>query len=188
MKSKFIKFFALIFAIIISISCGNEITPPENYNESGTVIVIDTSKTYTVRLGSIVTNIKPSDMTNAWKDYIGGKKVLKPDGKTDAGWRFKEGTGDYWEDTYKQGKEMRAKCYGANIHSDDDTLYLMGIYYNYNTSGMPNQWMLIYITADGTEKGYYGGGKDENKIPDNSTEWYPYDSFFPNGLGKLPNP
>ena len=81
MKNKFIKFFALIFAIIISISCGNEITPPENDNEIGTVIVIDTSKTYTVRLGSIVTNIKPSDMTNAWKDYIGGKKVLKPDGK-----------------------------------------------------------------------------------------------------------
>ena len=27
MKSKFIKFFALISAIIISISCGNEITP-----------------------------------------------------------------------------------------------------------------------------------------------------------------
>ena len=28
MKNKFIKFFALISAIIISISCGNEITPP----------------------------------------------------------------------------------------------------------------------------------------------------------------
>lgn len=32
MKNKFINFFALIFAIIISISCGNEITPPPNDN------------------------------------------------------------------------------------------------------------------------------------------------------------
>ena len=190
MKSKFIIFFILIIAIILSISCGNEITPPKNYNynESGKVIVVDADKIYTVRTGSIITNIKPSDMTNIWKDYIGGKKVLKPDGKTDLGWYFEKGTGDYWEDTYKQGKEMRAKCYGAAIgRASDGNIYLMGIYYNYNTSGMPNQWMLIYITEDGTEKGYYGGGKDENKLPDNYTKWYPYDSFFPSGLGKLTN-
>ena len=187
MTSKFIKFFTLIAVIIASISCGNEIIPPPE-NDDGKVIVIDTNKTYTVRMGSIVTNIKPSDMTNAWISYIGGKKVLKPDGKTDAGWRFKEGTGDYWEDTYKQGKEMRAKCYGAFISkATDGNIYLMGIYYNYNTSGMPNQWMLIYITEDGTEKGYYGGGREQTPLPDYSTEWHPYDSFFSTGLGKLTN-
>lgn len=190
MKSKFIKFFALIFAIIISISCGNEITPPENDNESGKVIVIDKDKTYTVRLGSIVTNIKPSDMTNAWKAYIGGKKVLKPDGKTDAGWYFKEGTGDYWEDTYSK-TSPRATLVGVVFNkATDGNIYLMGIYYNHKmvfvTGG--SQFMLIYITADGTEKGYYGGGREQTPLPDYSTKWYPYDRFFPTGLGKLPNP
>lgn len=183
------KNLILLLISVLIISCGNPMNPPKNDNEKGKVIITEANETYKVRMGSIVTNIKPSDTTNAWKNYIGGKKVLKPDGKTDAGWRFKEKTGDYWEDTYKQGKEMRAKCYGATIgRATDGNIYLMGIYYNYNTSGMPNQWMLIYITEDGTEKGYYGGGKDENKLPDDYTKWYPYDSFFPTGLGKLPNP
>lgn len=173
------KNLILLLISVLIISCGNPMNPPKNDNEKGKVIITEADKTYEVRMGSIVTNIKPSDTTNTWKNYIGGKKL-----STGNNWRF-EKNGDYWENTYKQGKEMRAKCYGATICSNNDTLYLMGVYYNYYTSGMPNNWMLIYITADGTEKGYYGGGKDEKKLPDNSTEWYPYDSFFPQGLGKL---
>lgn len=158
--------------------------PPKNDNEKGKVIITEADKTYTVRMGSIITNIKPSDTTNTWKNYIGGKKVLKPDGKTDWGWSFKKETGDYWENTYKQGKEMRAKCYGATICSNNDTLYLMGVYYNYYTSGMPNNWMLIYIQSDGQERGYYGGGSNENIKPDNSTEWTHYTSPV-DPLGRL---
>ena len=157
--------------------------------ESGKVIVIDTNKTYTVRMGSIVTNIKPSDMTNAWISYIGGKKVLKPDGKTDAGWYFKEGTGNYWEDTYSKTTQ-RATLVGVAIkEATDGNTYLMGMYYNHKMvfqSG-GSQFMLIYITKDGTEKGYYGGGREQKPLPDSSTKWYPYDSFFPTGLGKLIN-
>lgn len=173
MKNKFIKFFALIFAIIISISCGNEITPPENDNEIGTVIVIDTSKTYTVRLGSIVTNIKPSDMNNAWKYYIGGKKVLKPD-KTDAGWYFDKETGNYHEPPY-YSTNPRADFIGTAIMSNHGEAYLMGIYYNNRILGEGfSQYMLIYIQADGQERGYYGGGSDKNKKPDYSTVWTHY--------------
>ena len=179
------KNLILLLISVLIISCGNPMNPPKNDNEKGKVIITEADKTYEVRMGSIEKEIKPSEMTNEWINYIGGKKVLKPDGKTDWGWSFKKETGDYWENTYKQGKEMRAKCYGATICSNNDTLYLMGVYYNYYTSGMPNNWMLIYITDDGTEKGYYGGGKDENKLPDDYTKWYPYDSFFPQGLGKL---
>ena len=170
MKSKFIKFFALIFAIIISISCGNEITPPENDNESGTVIVIDKDKTYTVRLGSIVTNIKPSDMTNAWKYYIGGKKL-----STGNNWRFEKDTGNYWEDSYSKTSQ-RATLVGAAIKKGTDgETYLMGIYYNNKILGEGfSQYMLIYIQADGQERGYYGGGSDKNKKPDYSTVWTHY--------------
>ena len=154
--------------------------PPKNDNEKGKVIITEADKTYKVRMGSIVTNIKHSDMTNTWKNYIGGKKVSH--------WMynryFEKGTGNYREDDFSKTKP-RAKCYGATICSNNYTLYLMGVYYNYDTKGMPNNWMLIYITDDGTEKGYYGGGKDEKKLPDNSTEWHPYDSFFTQGLGKL---
>ena len=186
MKSKFIKFFALIFAIIISISCGNEITPPENYNESGTVIVIDTSKTYTVRLGSIVTNIKPSDMTNAWKDYIGGKKVLKPDGKTDLGWYFDKETGNYHQ-PLDYSTNPKADFIGTAIMSNHGEAYLMGIYYNNKILGAGfSQYMLIYIQADGQERGYYGGGSDRNKNPDYSTVWTHYKTSGLDPLGKLP--
>lgn len=174
------KNLILLLISVLIISCGNPMNPPKNDNEKGKVIITDADKTYKVRMGSKVTNIKPSEMTNAWKDYIGGKKVSH--------WMynryFEKGTGNYREDDFSKDKP-RAKCYGASIRSNNDTLYLMGVYYNYDTKGMPNNWMLIYITDDGTEKGYYGGGKDEKKLPDNSTEWYPYDSFFPQGLGKL---
>lgn len=177
MKTK--NLILLLIAVLI-ISCGNPMNPPKNDNEKGKVIITEADKTYKVRMGSIVTNIKHSDMTNTWKNYIGGKKVSH--------WMynryFEKGTGNYREDDFSKTKP-RAKCYGATICSNNDTLYLMGVYYNYDTKGMPNNWMLIYITDDGTEKGYYGGGKDEKKLPDNSTEWHPYDSFFTQGLGKL---
>lgn len=174
------KNLILLLISVLIISCGNPMNPPKNDNEKGKVIITDANETYEVRMGATITNIKPSDTTNTWKNYIGGKKITH--------WMynryFKEETGDYWEEDFSKTKP-RAKCYGATICSNNDTLYLMGVYYNYDTKGMPNNWMLIYITDNGTEKGYYGGGKDEKKLPDNSTEWHPYDSFFPQGLGKL---
>ena len=148
--------------------------PPPDDNESGTVIVIDKDKTYTVRLGSMVINIKPSDMTNAWKDYIGGKKVLKPDGKTDLGWYFDKGTGNYHEPFFSTTKP-RADFIGTAIMSNHGEAYLMGIYYNNKILGEGfSQYMLIYIQADGQERGYYGGGSDKNKKPDYSTVWTHY--------------
>ena len=141
------KNLILLLISVLIISCGNPMNPPKNNNEKGKVIITEADKTYEVRMGSIVTNIKPSDTTNTWKNYIGGKKVLKPDGKTDWGWSFKKETGDYWENTYKQGKEMRAKCYGATICSNNDTLYLMGVYYNYDTKGILTTTAYIRIRS-----------------------------------------
>lgn len=180
------KNLILLLISVLIISCGNPMNPPKNDNEKGKVIITEANETYTVRMGTIVTNIKPSEMTNAWKNYIGGKKVLNPTYNSYFGWYFEDGTGDYWEASYKQGKYPRAKCYGATICSNNDTLYLMGVYYNYYTKGMPNNWMLIYITADGRERGYYGGGSNENIKPDNSTEWTHYKSPV-DPLGKLTN-
>lgn len=181
------KNLILLLISVLIISCGNPMNPPKNNNEKGKVIITDANETYKVRMGSIVTNIKPSEMTNAWKDYIGGKKVLKPDGKTDWGWSFKKETGDYWEEDYSK-TSPRATLVGAAIkEATDGETYIMGMYYNhkmvFTTGGA--QFMLIYITSDGTEKGYYGGGREPQPLPDYSTEWYPYDSFFPQGLGKL---
>lgn len=177
MKTK--NLILLLIAVLI-ISCGNPMNPPKNDNEKGKVIITEANETYKVRMGSIVTNIKPSDTTNAWKNYIGGKKL-----STGNNWRFEKETGHYWEDSYKGGKSPRAKCHGAIIYSDDNTLYLMGIYYNYDTKGMPNNWMLIYITADGRERGYYGGGNKENIKPNSSTKWTHYKTAFLDPLGRL---
>lgn len=175
------KNLILLLILVLIISCGNPMNPPKNNNEKGKVIITEADKTYEVRMGSIVTNIKPSDTTNAWKNYIGGKKL-----STGNNWRF-EKNGDYWEDSYSKTTQ-RATLIGAAIkEATDGETYLMGMYYNHKmvfiTGGA--QFMLIYITSDGTEKGYYGGGREPQPLPDYSTEWHPYDSFFPQGLGKL---
>ena len=175
------KNLILLLISVLIISCGNPMNPPKNNNEKGKVIITEANETYKVRMGSIVTNIKPSEMTNAWKDYIGGKKL-----STGNNWRF-EKNGDYWEDSYSKTTQ-RATLVGAAIkEATDGETYIMGMYYNhkmvFTTGGA--QFMLIYITSDGTEKGYYGGGREPQPLPDYSTEWYPYDSFFPQGLGKL---
>lgn len=175
------KNLILLLISVLIISCGNPMNPPKNDNEKGKVIITEANETYKVRMGSIVTNIKSSDMTNTWKNYIGGKKL-----STGNNWRF-EKNGDYWEDSYSKTTQ-RATLVGAAIkEATDGETYLMGMYYNHKmvfiTGGA--QFMLIYITSDGTEKGYYGGGREPQPLPDYSTEWHPYDSFFPTGLGKL---
>lgn len=172
------KNLILLLISVLIISCGNPMNPPKNDNEKGKVIITDADKTYKVRMGSIVTNIKPSEMTNEWISYIGGKKLNHFFNRY-----FEKGTGNYREDDFSKDKP-RAKCYGATIYSNNDTLYLMGVYYNYDTKGMPNNWMLIYIQSDGQERGYYGGGKDENKKPDSSTVWTHY-TFPVDPLGRL---
>lgn len=173
------KNLILLLISVLIISCGNPMNPPKNDNKIGKVIITDANKTYKVRMGSIEKEIKPSEMTNAWKNYIGGKKVSH--------WMynryFEKGTGNYREDDFSKDKP-RAKCYGATICSNNYTLYLMGVYYNYDTKGMPNNWMLIYIQSDGQERGYYGGGSNENIKPDNSTEWTHYTSSV-DPLGRL---
>lgn len=175
------KNLILLLISVLIISCGNPMNPPKNDNKKGKVIITEADKTYEVRMGYIITNIKPSDTTNAWKNYIGGKKL-----STGNNWRF-EKNGDYWEDSYSKTTQ-RATLVGAAIkEATDGETYLMGMYYNhkmvFTTGGA--QFMLIYITSDGTEKGYYGGGREPQPLPDYSTEWHPYDSFFPQGLGKL---
>ena len=172
------KNLILLLISVLIISCGNPMNPPKNDNEKGKVIITDADKTYEVRMGSIEKEIKPSEMTNEWINYIGGKKVNHFFNRY-----FEKGTGNYREDDFSKTKP-RAKCYGATICSNNDTLYLMGVYYNYDTKGMPNNWMLIYIQSDGQERGYYGGGKDENKKPDSSTVWTHYKSPV-DPLGRL---
>ena len=49
--------------------------PPKNDNKIGKVIITDANETYKVRMGSIVINIKPSDTTNTWKNYVIGLRL-----------------------------------------------------------------------------------------------------------------
>lgn len=182
------KNLILLLISVLIISCGNPMNPPKNNNEKGKVIITEADKTYKVRMGSIITNIKPLEMTNAWKNYIGGKKVLKPD-KTDAGWYFEKETGDYHEPKTFHATNPRAELVGAGIMSNHGEAYLMGMYYNNKILGAGfSQYMLIYIQADGQERGYYGGGADKNKKPDYSTIWTHYQaSLGVDPLGILAN-
>lgn len=114
------KNLILLLISVLIISCGNPMNPPKNDNEKGKVIITEANETYTVRMGTIVTNIKPSEMTNAWKNYIGGKKVLKPD-KTDAGWYFEKETGDYHEPKTFHATNPRAELVGADKNKKPDS-------------------------------------------------------------------
>ena len=177
------KNLILLLISVLIISCGNPMNPPKNDNEKGKVIITEQDKTYEVRMGLIEKEIKPSEMTNAWKNYIGGKKITH--------WMynryFKEETGDYWEEDYSKNSP-RATLVGAAIkEATDGETYLMGMYYNNKILGAGfSQYMLIYIQADGQERGYYGGGADKNKKPDSSTVWTHYTSPV-DPLGKLTN-
>ena len=175
------KNLILLLISVLIISCGNPMNPPKNDNEKGKVIITEANETYKVRMGSIEKEIKPSEMTNAWKNYIGGKKITH--------WMynryFKEETGDYWEEDYSKNSP-RATLVGAAIkEAIDGETYLMGMYYNNKILGAGfSQYMLIYIQADGQERGYYGGGADKNKKPDSSTVWTHYTSPV-DPLGRL---
>ena len=175
------KNLILLLISVLIISCGNPMNPPKNDNEKGKVIITEQDKTYEVRMGLIEKEIKPSEMTNAWKNYIGGKKITH--------WMynryFKEETGDYWEEDYSKNSP-RATLVGAAIkEATDGETYLMGMYYNNKILGAGfSQYMLIYIQADGQERGYYGGGADKNKKPDSSTVWTHYTSPV-DPLGRL---
>lgn len=59
------KNLILLLISVLIISCGNPMNSPKNDNKIGKVIITDADKTYEVRMGSIITNIKPSEMTNA---------------------------------------------------------------------------------------------------------------------------
>ena len=182
LQKNIIKSLSLIFFIlIVSTSCGEMVSEPKDDGDYVVISSLYRYNTYQVRVGSTVIGIQPINMTNAWKDYIGGKKL-----STGNNWRF-EKNGDYWEDSYSKTTQ-RATLVGVVIgRATDGNIYLMGMYYNHKmvfiTGGA--QFMLIYITEDGTEKGYYGGGREPQPLPDYSTKWHPYDSFFPQGLGKL---
>lgn len=174
------KNLILLLISVLIISCGNPMNPPKNDNEKGKVIITDADKTYEVRMGSIITNIKPSEMTNEWISYIGRKKVNHFFNRY-----FEKGTGNYREDDFSKDKP-RATLVGAAIkEATDGETYLMGMYYNNKILGAGfSQYMLIYIQADGQERGYYGGGADKNKKPDSSTVWTHYTSPV-DPLGRL---
>ena len=109
------KNLILLLISVLIISCGNPMNPPKNNNEKGKVIITEADKTYEVRMGSIEKEIKPSEMTNAWKNYIGGKKVSH--------WMynryFEKGTGNYREDDFSKDKP-RATLVGAAIKEATD--------------------------------------------------------------------
>ena len=172
------RLFSLIIILAFLISCGNPIGDLNNNNDGiNIVITVDPSETYEVRMGSKVIKTTASTMTNDWTNYIGGKKVLKPDGRTDLGWYYKEGTGDYYEPSFSTIKP-RANFMGVLIVSNINrgVAYLSGIYYNNKLLEGHSQYMLIYIQADGQERGYYGGGANISQIPDSSTVWTHYQS------------
>ena len=90
LQKNLIKSLSLIvFVLIVAISCGELMTEPKGIDGEQVVIhSLNRYNIYQVRVGSTVRGIQPLNMSNDWVSYIGGKKVLKPDGKTDAGWRF----------------------------------------------------------------------------------------------------
>lgn len=122
-------------------------------------------------------------MTNDWINYIGNKNIKH----SRYHWYF-DAEGNYWESTFQSGKSPRAELVGVIIKTYKDIQYLMGIYYNNKMvfSAGGSQFMLIYVDADGYERGFYGGGREKTSLPDETTVWTHYTTYA-NPLGQFTN-
>lgn len=174
------RFFSLIVILSLLISCGkqaNQSTNPENPDNNKELKMI-TEGQQTVNYGSKsslvdVSNIE--ELNRLWKEMTANKTVFlysdfsKENGKFDA-------EANYYTN---RGAEIRTKFINSAVYSYNEKIYLAAIYWDNQTgTGMDIRYRLIIIDEKGIEQAWYGGGIDENVLPNENTTWTKYGSVF----------
>ena len=171
------RLFLLIIILSLLISCGkqaNQSTNPDNNNE----LKIITEGEQTVNYGlksSLVDVSDKAKLSELWKAMVGSQTVYsspdysKEDGRFDA-------DANYYDN---ENAEIRTKFINCAVYIYNEKIYLAGIYWDNKTgTGMEQRYRLIIVDEKGVEQAWYGGGGDENVLPNENTTWTKYAFVF----------
>ncbi|AFR71350.1 hypothetical protein B2904_orf2021 [Brachyspira pilosicoli B2904] len=174
------KYLIIIFLLVTS--CSNNSTSPDNNNNSSSVKAV-TSGVYTIQYGSKTAEVNVQDKANLKTLYIGmaaGKTIYKSNDYTDISGHI-DAEGNYYDEG---NNAIRTKFIECAVYEYNNKKYLAVIYWDNKTGiGMQERYRLIITDENGAEEAWYGGGGDENVIPDENTSWVKY--WWPFGYIKL---
>ena len=171
----------ILMALVLAISCSknNPNNPNTDNTDNGSS---GSGTTLTIQYGSKSTEVNTSDQTKLkelWVGLVANQFVYYA-----SDYQYKSGQfdaeGNYHDigNDYQTAKpEIRTKYIKNVTYEYNGKVYLAGIYWD-NNNTMPSAYRLIIIDETGTEHAWYGGGNDQNVIPDENTQWTKYDFVF----------
>lgn len=177
------KYLIIIFLLVTS--CSNNSTSPDNNNNNNSSSVkAVTSGIYTIQYGSKTAEVNVQDKAKLKTLYIGlaaGKTIYKSNDYTDISGHI-DAEGNYCD---IGNNAIRTKFVECAVYEYNNKKYLAVIYWDNKTGvGMQERYRLIITDENGAEQAWYGGGGDENVIPDEKTsDWVKY--WWPFGYIKL---
>ena len=167
--------------LIFLLSCGNPSVNPTK-EETNIQIIPITSGNHTIYFGNKSKEIDVANKAELETLYTNmvSKKEVYDDSNYIIG-RFDE-YGNYYDK--EDFSSIRTKIKGYAVYYFNYKPYLASIYYDTKTGlGMQMCYRLIIIDEKGRQNAFYGGGNDENKIPNENTFWTKYS--FPFGYIKI---
>ena len=178
------KYLIIIFLLVTS--CSNNSTSPDNNNNNNnnsSSVKAVTSGIYTIQYGSKISEVNVQDKANLKTLYIGlaaGKTIYKSNDYSAVSGHI-DAEGNY----YDVGNDsIRTKFIECAVYEYNNKKYIAVIYWDNKTGiGMQERYRLIITDENGAEEAWYGGGGDENVIPDENTSWVKY--WWPFGYIKL---
>ncbi|PTY40427.1 hypothetical protein [Brachyspira hampsonii] len=179
MKIKKSYLLIIIFALIIS--CSNPSTNPDNNNNQNTSSSINavTSGVHTIQYGSKTSEIDVTDeaqLKTLWIGLVNGKTVYESSDYSSISGTF-DAEGNYYDST--DTVNIRTKFIKCAVYEYNNKKYLAAVYWDNKTgTGMQIRYRLIIADDAGAEQAWYGGGSDENVIPDANTQWTKYGFVF----------
>ncbi|OEJ16039.1 hypothetical protein BFL38_11320 [Brachyspira hampsonii] len=173
------KSYLLIIIFTLIISCSNPSTNPNNNNNQNTSSSVKAviSGVHTIQYGSKTSEIDATDeaqLKTLWITIVSGKTVYKSTDYSSVSGKF-DAEGNYYDST--DTVNIRTKFIECIVCEYNSKKYLAAVYWD-NKNTMPSAYRLIIIDETGTEQAWYGGGSDENVIPDENTQWVKYDFVF----------
>ena len=123
--------------------------------------------------------ITQTKIEELWKAMVANQKVYSTSSYTIASGEFKSDA-NYYETTWESGSRARTEFRRCIVYNYNGKNYIAGIYWDNKTGvGMQIRYRLIIIDDKGTEVAWYGGGSDQNVIPDeNTSDWVKYNFVF----------
>ena len=171
------KYLIIIFLLVTS--CSNNSTSPDNNNNNSSSVKAVTSGIYTIQYGSKTSKVNVQDKANLKKLYLGmaaGKIIYKSNDYSAVSGHI-NAEGNYYD--VGNDAAIRTKFVECAVYEYNNKKYLAVIYWDNKTGvGMQERYRLIITDENGAEEAWYGGGGDENVIPDENTSWVKYSFLF----------